>query len=125
MIKTISTISIALLALINHNTSYSANLEQSIIVSHASSALCKNYGDELNQNTENFSEMNQSTLTIARTTGLTNNLQEYLAIVRFAKKDLHERLINEYGSKNKVFSDWCPRVYKGYLDGINRSNSYD
>lgn len=55
--KTISIISISVLALITFNASYSANLEQTIIVSQAGSALCKNYGDELNQNIENFIEV--------------------------------------------------------------------
>lgn len=125
MMKKASIISITVLALITFNASYSANLEQTIIVSQAGSALCKNYGDELNQNTENFSEMNLSALAVARSVGLTDNLQKYLATVESLKKEMHNQLINQYGSKNKVFYDWCPRLYKGYQNGVNKGNSYN
>lgn len=118
--------SILLIGLIfNSEVIHADDLKTTVLISQAGSALCKNYAEELGRNSDGFTDMNKSTLLIANQLGFDESLQDYISTVDALKKQLHIKLINEYGSTSKIYFDWCQKLYLGYQKGLEKGRAYN
>lgn len=123
MKNTISTSLIVAFSLLAFNTSYSANLEETLLVAQASSSLCKTYAEDMKESSAEYSEMSAYYFSLATKAGLTDDLKKYNLTVESLKQALDVQLINKYESKRRVYKEWCPRAYQGYILGITTRGS--
>ena len=98
-----------------------SSLKNTILVSAAGGAICKNYAEEVGGNVKAFSEMNVVVMKVAEKMDYTNNFQDYISKVDKIKTMLQNQLFNKYNSKLDIYNNWCIKFYKGYQKGINKA----
>lgn len=97
-----------------------SSMKETVVVGHASALMCRNYAIAVGGDVEKFADLVVMVLKISETMGYTEDFQSYSSGINILKEELQKQLLQKYGSKKRVYNEWCVEYYSKFSESYNK-----